>query len=131
VSLAGLRVLVVEDDVEQLELLSSLLEHANAEVVSATSAEQAIQKLAPRAPDVIVSDINMPECDGYQFLRRVRSRSVEDGGATPAIALTGKTSAADQTRAFLAGFQLHFSKPLRLVELLVAIRGLCEVTRRR
>jgi CheY-like chemotaxis protein len=131
VSLAGLRVLLVEDDVEQLELLSSLLEHANAEVVTATSAEQALQKLAQRAPDIIVSDINMPECDGYQFLRRVRSRSVQDGGATPAIALTGRTRPEDQTRAFLAGYQLHFSKPLRLLELLVAIRGLGEVTGRR
>ena len=131
VSLAGLRVLLVEDDVDQLELLSSLLEHANAQVVKATSAEQALQQPAQRAPDVIVSDINMPDCDGYHFLRRVRSRRVEDGGATPAIALTGRTRPEDQTRALLAGYQLHFSKPLRLLELLLAIRGLGEVTGRR
>jgi CheY-like chemotaxis protein len=126
IDLAGIRVLLVDDDVEQLELVSSLLADANAEVVTATSADDGVQQLARHSPDVIVSDINMPGCDGYHFLRMVRARASRGGGATPAIALTGKVTTEDQTRAFLAGYQVHLAKPFRLIELLVAIRNVVE-----
>jgi CheY-like chemotaxis protein len=123
IDLTGIRILLVDDDLEQLELVSELLAEANADVMTATSADEAIEQLAQCAPDVIVSDINMPGCDGYHLLRRVRSRNLQEGGATPAIALTGKTTTEDQTRALLSGYQMHVPKPFRVIELLVAIRN--------
>jgi CheY-like chemotaxis protein len=68
----------------------------------------------------------MPGCDGYHFLRMVRSRPLKQGGATPAIALTGKATTEDQTRALLAGYQVHLAKPVRIIALLVAIRSVLE-----
>lgn len=121
--------LLVDDDVEHLDLLSALLESAKARVRAATSAEQAMAEIGRRVPDIIVSDINMPDCDGYYFLRRVRSRTPQEGGATPAIALTGNTRTEDHTRALLAGYQRHLSKPCRPVELLLAIRDVVDSTR--
>jgi len=126
INLAGIRVLLVDDDDAQLEIVSTLLEHAKAEVVTATSAEHALRELARQAPDVIVSDISMPDCDGYHFLRRVRARAAQAGGTTPAIALTAKTATVDHSRALLAGYQVHLAKPVRVIELLVAIRKLVD-----
>lgn len=118
--------LLVEDDLAQLELVSELLAKANAAVTTATSADEAVQRLAQCNPDVIVSDIDMPGCDGYHFLRMVRSRTREQGGATPAIALTGKATTEDQTRALLAGYQVHLAKPFPIIALLAAIHGVME-----
>jgi CheY-like chemotaxis protein len=122
IRLHELRVLLVDDDTEQLELLSELLADAGADVHASTSAHEAVQALAQRAFDVIVSDINMPDCDGYHLLRMIRARPQAQGGMTPAIALTGNATAGDRTRAHLAGYQVHLAKPIRLIELLVAIR---------
>jgi CheY-like chemotaxis protein len=120
---------LVDDDVEQLGVLSAVLENAKARVRGATSAEQAIEEIGRRVPDIIVSDINMPGCDGYYFLRRVRTRTPQEGGSTPAIALSGHTRTVDQTRALLAGYQRHLSKPCRPVELVLAIRDVVDSTR--
>jgi CheY-like chemotaxis protein len=131
INLANIRVLLVDDDVEQLQLVAELLAAANADVMTATSVGAAIRQLTQRVPDVIVSDIGMPDCDGYHFLRMVRARNPQDGGATPAIALTGNTTTEDQARAALAGYQIHLAKPLRLIELLVAINSLVDGRRAR
>jgi CheY-like chemotaxis protein len=131
IHLAGIRVLLVDDDREQLKLIAELLVTARAEVVTATSADEAVQQLAQRTPDVIVSDISMPDCDGYHFLRMVRARSPQAGGATPAIALTGHATAEDQARALLAGYQIHLAKPFRVIELLVAINSVVDGHRAR
>lgn len=131
INLAGICVLLVDDDEEQLQLVAELLAAAHADVVTATSGGAAIRQLTQRVPDVIVSDISMPDCDGYQFLRMVRARTPRDGGATPAIALTGNTTAEDQARAGLAGYQIHLAKPLRHIELLVAINSLVDGRRAR
>lgn len=121
IDLTGVRVLLVDDDPDHLALVAELLAAANAEVTLAASAAEALQQLARSTPDVIVSDLNMPECDGYYLLRMVRART-----STPAIALTGSASTEDQTRALLAGYQVHLAKPLRIIELLVAIRNVIE-----
>jgi CheY-like chemotaxis protein len=120
--LAGIHVLLVDDDVDELATIAELLSEAGAEVVTATSAHDAIRALSRRVPDVIVSDISMPGCDGYHMLRMVRARGAQRGGSTPAIALTGKASPEDHTRALLASYQMHLTKPIRFDDLLVAIR---------
>ena len=129
-NLGGIRVLLVDDDADQLRVLSAVIENAKANVRSETSAEQAMDEIRRCIPDIIVSDLEMPECDGYYFLRRVRSRTPQEGGATPAIALSGNTRIEDQTRALLAGYQRHLSKPCRAPELILAIRGVIDSARR-
>ena len=118
--------LLVEDDVDQLAMIAELLAEARAEVDTATSAHDAIRALSLQVPDVIVSDINMPDCDGYHLLRMVRARSTQQGGATPAIALTGSATPADRTRALLASYQIHLAKPIQPLDLLIAIRSLVD-----
>jgi len=124
--LTGLRVLLVEDDLDQLALLSEILSHAGAEVDAVTSAREAMSTLGQRIPDVIVSDISLPDSDGYRLLRMVRARSRQDGGSTPAIALTGSVTPAERTRALLASYQMHLAKPTRSAELIAAIRSLAD-----
>lgn len=126
IRLEGVRVLLVDDDTEQLALLVDLLSEVGADVHGVTSAHQAVRALAQRAFDVIVSDIHMPDCDGYHLLRMIRVRPKAEGGGTPAIALTGQTTAADRARAHLAGYQIHLAKPIRLIELVVAIRDVVD-----
>ncbi len=125
VELRGVTVLVVDDELETLGLVETVLDLAHAKVVTARSVQEAIILLRTARPDIIVSDIDMPGCDGYQLMRMVRSRTVDEGGRTPAIALTGHTRALDQTRAFLAGYQIHLSKPIDAVTLL---RTIYEIT---
>jgi len=119
-------VLLVDDDVDELAMLADLLSDAGAEVDTASSAHDAIRQLSQRVPDVIVSDISMPGCDGYHLLRMVRARGPQRGGSTPAIAITGKATPADHTRALLASYHVHLTKPIRIVDLLVAIRSVVD-----
>jgi CheY-like chemotaxis protein len=122
IRLNGLHLLLVDDDAEQLAMISELLSDAGADVRATRSAHDAVRALAQHPFDVIVSDINMPDCDGYHLLRMVRARPVAQGGGTPAIALTGNGTDRDRTRAHLAGYQVHLVKPIRLIDLIVAIR---------
>jgi CheY-like chemotaxis protein len=124
VSLADARVLVVDDEPDARELLKSLLADAGAEVVTAGSAEEGLALVKSYRPDVIVSDIGMPDRDGYQFIRDVRGLDVAAGGATPAIALTAFARSEDRTRAMLAGYQVHVSKPIEPEELVATIKSL-------
>ena len=122
--LSGRRVLVVDDDPDTLTLLADLLAHEGAEPVTARNADEALQKFADARPHVIVSDITMPDGDGYQLLRRVRARLPTAGGATPAIALTANTGDLHHSRALLAGYQLHLAKPVDPTALVMAIQRL-------
>lgn len=126
IDLRGVRVLLVDDDPDDLALVSQVLARAGATVVVAESVEPAVAHFRASRFDVLISDIEMPGCNGYQLMRMLRSRTPAEGGWTPAIALTGHTRTEDHTRALLAGFQLHLGKPLRPVDLLLAIRGLVE-----
>ncbi|CAN5755666.1 hypothetical protein BH11MYX3_BH11MYX3_38850 [soil metagenome] len=127
--LRGVTVLVVDDEPETLGIVETVLDCAHARVVTARSVEAALTLLRTERPDIIVSDIDMPGCDGYQLMRMVRSRTAEEGGRTPAIALTGHTRALDQTRAFLAGYQFHLGKPIDAVTLLRAISEITTTSR--
>jgi PAS domain S-box-containing protein len=110
--LAGLRVLVVDDEPDALALLRAVLSEAGAEVHTAGSASEALERFADVRPDVLVSDIGMPNEDGYSLIRKVRARPVERGGRTPAVALTAYARHEDVQRAFSAGFQMHVVKPV-------------------
>jgi PAS domain S-box-containing protein len=122
--LAGVRVLVVDDEPDARALLAHLLGEHGAVVQSAASADEALQAFAERPPDVLVSDIGMPGRDGYQLIRELRALPVEAGGRTPAIALTAFARSEDRTRALLAGYQLHVAKPIEPHELLAALASM-------
>jgi PAS domain S-box-containing protein len=132
VDLAGVRVLVVDDELDARVLIRRVLESCHAEVVLADSAAAALETLeragdGERPPDVLVCDIGMPDVDGYQLLQRVRSLQGAEGKRLPAVALTAMARSEDRRRALLAGFQLHVAKPVEPVELVVAVANLAGV----
>jgi len=122
--LDGLRLLVVDDEEDALDLIRTVLSEQGAEVHVATSAREALERFATVKPDVIVSDIGMPEADGLSFIRKIRSLSVEMGGRTPAIALTAYARREDAQRAFAAGYQMHVAKPAEPVQLVTVVANL-------
>jgi CheY-like chemotaxis protein len=123
-SLAGVRVLVVDDDPDGRELVRALLENCDATVTAAGSAAEALAHLQSSPPDILVTDIGMPAVDGYDLLRQVRQLPPERGGKVPAIALTAFARSSDRTRALLAGFQIHLAKPIEAPELIAAVASL-------
>jgi len=123
-ALFGVRVLLVEDDPDTVELMKVFLRRNGAEVTAVTSAEAALEALGLSTPDVIISDIGMPGVDGYEFLSRVRSLGPEEGGQTPALALTAYATDADRMKAARAGFNTHLSKPVDPSALLAAVASL-------
>jgi CheY-like chemotaxis protein len=128
--LQGLRIVIVDDDADARDLLATLLKQRNAEVFAGQSAAEAFDLLQRERPDVLISDIAMPEEDGYMLIRRVRVLGADEGGRTPALAVTAYASRADRTRALEAGFDGHFAKPIdidSLVQTLLDIRSAREL----
>jgi len=123
VELEGVRVLVVDDERDSLEWVHRLLKECKAEVRLATSAQDGLRLVNEEPPDVIVSDIGMPEKDGLEMMRELRARA-DQVGKTPAIALTAFARSEDRTRAMLAGYQVHLAKPVEPQELLAAVANL-------
>ncbi|HUL60881.1 MAG TPA: ATP-binding protein [Anaeromyxobacteraceae bacterium] len=123
-SLLALRVLVVDDDPDTLEVVGQVLAAAGAHVVPARSAGEALEAIEVSRPDVLVSDIGMPGEDGYALIRKVRGLAPEHGGRVPAAALTAYTHAEDRREALLAGYQLYLPKPIEPSELTAAIARL-------
>ncbi|MEO5819793.1 MAG: ATP-binding protein [Vicinamibacteraceae bacterium] len=119
--LAGLKVLIVDDRTDARDVIARVLEDAAAVVLSAASADDAITLVEAERPDVIVSDIGMPDVDGYELLRRIRRLGPDRGGRAPAIALTAFARAEDRTRALRAGFVVHVSKPVDASELVATV----------
>lgn len=115
--LDGLTVLLVDDEADVRAVTELMLRNAGADVVVAASAEQALRLLRERRPAVILSDIGMPQADGYELMRRVRELPASEGGATPAATFTAYARAEDRERALAAGFQMHLSKPVTPDEL--------------
>ncbi|PYQ96738.1 MAG: hybrid sensor histidine kinase/response regulator [Acidobacteria bacterium] len=113
--------LVVDDDNDGRTLTTLVLTQAHASVKAVASAREALQALETERPDVLVSDIGLPDEDGYSLIRRIRHRETQRGGFLPAIALTGYARADDKIRALVAGFQAHVVKPLEPAELMAAI----------
>lgn len=110
--LEGLRIVVVDDDSDARELLAAFLGQRSAEVFTASCAADGFVLLERELPDALISDIAMPEEDGYMLIRRIRALPDERGGRTPAIALTAYAARSDRLRALEAGFDAHFPKPV-------------------
>ena len=123
-NLAGVRVLVVDDEADARTLLQRLLEDRGATVQNAASVAEAIALIPEQRPDVLISDIGMPEEDGYALIRQVRALPPERGGGTPAIALTAYARSEDRLKVILAGFQIHTAKPVEAAELLALVASL-------
>jgi signal transduction histidine kinase/CheY-like chemotaxis protein len=119
--LDGIRVVVVDDDAEALELARTILTDAGADVRPCRSGAEALAALRDWAPDVLVSDIEMPDEDGYALIRRVRALDPADGGSTPAVALTAYGRPEDRVRTLSAGFSMHVPKPVDPAELTTII----------
>ncbi len=125
-SLAGMSVLVVDDEEDARDLLRIVLESCDAEVHDAASAREALATIQRERVDLIVSDIGMPEEDGYSLIRTVRALPIKEKTNIPAIALTAFARNEDRTRALLEGFNVHIAKPVEPAELLVALSDLAE-----
>lgn len=126
--LRGVTVLMVDDEADTRDLVRRVLEKCQASVLLASSAQQALELIARQRPDIILSDIGMPDTDGYELLRRIRSLPASEGGRIPAVALTALARSEDRRRALLAGFQVHVAKPLEAGELIAAVASLVKVT---
>ncbi|HEY9909039.1 MAG TPA: response regulator [Thermosynechococcaceae cyanobacterium] len=127
-SLMGLRVLVVDDEADARDFLTTALEQCSAEVIVAASAAEAISALQHTQPNILISDIGMPEEDGFSLIRRVRALSPTQGGTVPAIATTAYARPEDRERAIAAGFQSHLSKPIEPAKLASTIVNLSKRT---
>jgi len=125
-SLMNVRVLVVDDEAGAREVTCAILAHAEAEVRSAESAKAALQTMDQWQPDVLVADIGMPHVDGYEFIRQVRARSPQSGGAVPAAALTAYARTQDRMRVLSAGYQMHVLKPIQPAELVTVVASLAK-----
>jgi signal transduction histidine kinase/ActR/RegA family two-component response regulator len=124
ISLDGTMVLVVDDEPDARELIERLLAERKAGVLTAESADDALHLLTTRRPDIVLSDIGMPHKDGYDFIRSVRALPADAGGKIPAIALTAFARSEDRTRAMMAGYQVHLSKPVEPRELIATVASL-------
>jgi signal transduction histidine kinase len=120
-TLTGLRVLVVDDDADARDLFTTALEQCDARVRAVASAGAALTTLERWKPDVLVSDIAMPEESGYVLMRKIRRLTPEQGGTIPALAVTAYAGANDVQLALSAGFQAHRAKPIEPVELALAV----------
>jgi PAS domain S-box-containing protein len=123
-SLEGITVLVVDDEADARNLIKRVLEDCGAKVILAPSAAAALPLIAQQRPDMIISDIGMPGEDGYAFIKKVRELSPDQGGRTPAAALTAFARAEDRTRALRAGYQTHVAKPVEPTELTAVVASL-------
>jgi signal transduction histidine kinase len=122
--LTGHSVLVVDDEDDTLELVRVILQSSGAQIKTATSAAEALTLLREFQPDILVSDISMPEMDGYQLIEKIRQLPSQKGGNIPAIALTAYAGEANQQQALQAGFQGHLAKPLDPEALVNEIKNL-------
>ncbi|MBW4680762.1 MAG: response regulator [Microcoleus vaginatus WJT46-NPBG5] len=123
-SLDGLRLLVVDDDPDTICLLTLLFEADGAELIAANSASEALQALKYFKADVLISDIKLPEEDGYALIAKVRNLDAERGGNIPAIAMSGYVRDEDSAQALSAGYDAHIAKPVNLDELVETVTTL-------
>jgi CheY-like chemotaxis protein len=120
-ALAGLRVLLVDDDSEALDLVVAIVSAAGAVVRACASAPEALDAVRAWRPDVLVADIEMPGEDGYWLISRVRALPEAEGGRTAAVALTAYGRSNDRVRSLSAGYNMHVPKPVDPGELTAII----------
>jgi PAS domain S-box-containing protein len=126
--LDGLVVLVVDDEPDGRALTARILEGCGARVVSASSAAEALECLSRERYDILLSDIGMPEADGYELIRKVRALDTSRSSAMPAIAVTAYARPEDRQRSLLAGYQMHLAKPIEAREVVAAIASLIRLS---
>ena len=124
IRLDGLHVLLVEDDDDSRKLLGTMLKRYGARVTSTKNAKDALSVFEGELPDLLISDIGMPDEDGYELIRKLRSAPPDRGGLVPAIALTGYASRKDRDRALAAGYHQHIAKPIEQADMIAAIAAL-------
>ncbi|MCU0681797.1 MAG: response regulator [Polyangiaceae bacterium] len=129
--LEGLRVLVVDDEPDARDLMQSILEHCKMIVETASGADEAFDRFAASRPDMLISDVAMPGGDGYGLVRRLRALPPEQGGRTPAVAVTAYARSEDRTRALLAGYNYHLPKPIDPSELVAVVVSVADSIGRR
>jgi signal transduction histidine kinase/CheY-like chemotaxis protein len=122
--LKGIKVMVVDDDADAIGLVKRIMEDCGAVVTACTSGIECLGCLPQVRPDVVIMDIGMPEMDGYMLIAKLRALSPEQGGQTPAIALTAFARSEDRRQAMLAGFDVHLAKPVEPGELVAVVRRL-------
>ena len=126
--LRGIKVLAVDDDKDSLDIVKRILRNRNAEVETASSVDEAMDKFVRFNPDVVLSDIGMPGKDGYDLIRLIRQHPA--GATTPAAALTALARSDDRTRALTAGFQSHVAKPVAAAEIVAMVHSLASMRSR-
>jgi signal transduction histidine kinase len=122
--LDGLRILLVDDDKDARDVVSETLQRCRAQVTAVASAHEAMESMRQMIPDVLISDISMPQEDGYALIRAIRGLRPEEGGSIPAIALTAYASELDRSTLLSAGFQMHLPKPIDPTKLPTLLAGL-------
>jgi PAS domain S-box-containing protein len=123
-SLEGLKVLVVDDEADTRELIGEVLKECGSEVIIACSAAEAFAALEQHRPDILISDLGMPDEDGYSLIEKIRALPAERGGDIPAAALTAYARAEDRMRVLRSGFQFHVPKPVDSAELVTVVASL-------
>lgn len=123
-SLEGLTVLVVDDEADTRELIREVLRECGSEVITSRSVAEALVALEQHRPDILVSDLGMPDEDGYSLINKIRSLPAEQGGQIPAAALTAYARAEDRMRVLRSGFQFHLPKPVDSAELVTVVASL-------
>ena len=119
-----MRVLVVDDDGDAVKLAEAILAAAGAQVRSCSRAAEGLKQVREWRPDVLVSDIEMPEEDGYALIRQIRALDSAEGGGTPAVALTAYGRTQDRHRSLEEGYSMHVPKPVDPGELTTIVAGL-------
>ncbi len=123
-SLEGLKVLIVDDEADTRELIREVLKECGSEVVMTCSAAEALEALEQHKPDILISDLGMPDEDGYSLISKIRALPPERGGQIPAAALTAYARAEDRMRVLRSGFQFHLPKPVDSAELVTVVASL-------
>jgi CheY-like chemotaxis protein len=124
--LDGMRVLVVDDERDTRELLRIGLEQCGAEVTAVGTGREALEYIGKEKADLLISDIGMPDEDGYELIKKITALPAERGGKIPAIALTAYARTEDRLRALRASYQMHVTKPLELAELVAVMASLVQ-----
>jgi len=124
VDLKDIRILVVEDETDALDLITMELAEHGASVKGVATADQALALLKQMPFDLLISDIGMPDTDGYELIRRVRNEEEQERRNIPAVALTGYAQVQDRIRAIMAGYNTHIAKPVETHELVTVVKCL-------
>ena len=123
-ALSGVRALVVDDDSDTRELVAEVLRSRGVVVTAAATVEEGLAALDREVPDILLSDIAMPDRDGFDLIRRVRERPADRGGHVPAVAITAYAHPEDSERSLSSGYQVHVTKPVDMDELIATVASL-------